>query len=73
MKNRAMQIFDIVTVGLLLAAALVMLYIFLIAYFNGMRVLVTINDIGEADAEFVLLTLSVPCGVVTLVRMFRRI
>ena len=72
-KNRVMQIFDIVTVGLLLAAASSFLYTFLLAYFNGMSVAIYINLIGEADAELVLITITVPCGVVTLVRMFRRL
>jgi len=67
------EIFDIVTVGLLLAAAIVMLATFLVAFFNGMCVLVTINEYGEANAELVLLTVTVLCGIVTLVRMFRRI
>ena len=73
MRNRVMQIFDIATVVLLLAAAATFLTTFLIAYFNGMQVVVTINDCGEANAELVMISLSVLCGFVTLFRMLRRL
>ena len=72
-KNRVMEIFDIFTVCLLLASTTTFLYTFLLAYFNGMTVQVTINEHGEAIPELALLIITIPCGVVTLVRMFRRL
>jgi len=73
MRKDGMKIFDVITVGLLIAATITMLATFLRAYFDGMSVLVTINDHGEATTELVLLIVTIVCGIVTLVRMIRRV
>jgi len=67
-----MRVFNIFTVGLLLAAALIMAATFVMAYLNGGQVIVDVNQYGEAKAELCLIGVSLICGVVTLVNLLRR-
>ena len=73
MKNCGMKIFDIFTVSVLLGTAIVLLVTFLTAFCSDMTVLIGINEYGEAIPELVLLIVIVVCGIVTWVRMFRRV
>ena len=43
-----------------LGLAFVLIIVFMGAYFNGFRVVVTVNDYGEAHIEFVMLLVFTP-------------
>jgi len=68
-----MKIFESISVMLLLAATVVYYIQFMIAYVNGGKVLMDINSIGEATFELVLLNIILICGIITLIRVTKRI
>ena len=71
--DRGWKIFEIISVGLLLALSLNLLIIFFPAYFSGLPVLVNINAFSEAHIEAVLFPIWFVMGVVTIVRMVKSI
>ncbi len=48
------KVFELVLEAFTLGYASVTVLLFLIAYFNGYAVTLTINDFGEAKAEFII-------------------
>ena len=67
-----MRIFELFSVGLLLSLAIHTLIMFFLAFFNGDRVVMTINDYGEKWIEAVLFPIFIAMGIVTLIRIARR-
>lgn len=55
----------------LFATTTVMIYTFFIAYFNGYSVIVTINDYNEANAEFILILLLIPCMIYAIAKSMK--
>jgi len=64
--------FEVLSVAGLFGASLFLFIEFLVAYFNGYQVSLTINDYGEAHFELVMLIIVILCGLITLIRMLRR-
>ena len=55
-------VFILISSVVLMASYFIMLYTFFTAYFNPNKtVLVHINNIGEANIEFLFLLLTIPC------------
>lgn len=57
----------------LFASTIVMVYTFFMAYFNDYRVMVTINDYGEAQVEFVMLVILFPLSMYAFYNMNKRL
>jgi len=67
-----MKLFELFSVGLLLSLAIHTIIMFFLAFFNGDKVLMTINDYGEKWIEAVLFPIFIVMGTVTLIRIARR-
>ena len=62
------QYIKLIGITLLLATFLAFVYVFLTAYSNPSKtVLVTINTIGEANSELLLLIITAIFGIMTLI------
>ncbi len=68
-----MKIFDFLASGFNLGLAVGFVVIFFFAFFNGAGVLITINDFGEQWIEAVLFPIWIVMGIITLIRLGRKI
>ena len=72
-KVEEMKIFESISIMLLLAVSIFFFAVFLVAYINGGKVIMDINSIGEATLELVTPSAILICGIITLIRVTRRI
>ena len=68
-----MKAFDCFAVGLNVGLVGLLAWTFFVAFFNGNEVLININTYNERWPEAVALPIVLAMGMVTLVRMLRRI
>ena len=67
-------IFDITGVSLLLGLAILACHAFYNAYINEAKeVLISINSIGEANIEAIIVGLAIVWGIVTFLRLIWRL
>jgi integral membrane sensor domain MASE1 len=61
----------ILTYAFLIGSTLTLVYTFFIAYFNGYKVTLYINNYGEAHIEFMLIIFSIIVSCFVLIQYFR--
>ena len=55
----------------LLSNSFILFYTFIAAYFNNNQIVVTINEIGEANFELVFLPISIILGLYAILTIFK--
>jgi hypothetical protein len=65
------KVIGIMGLGMLFTHSMVMFMTFLRAYFNGGKTLITVNSVGEANIEFILIPVSLIMGLYGIVLFVR--
>ena len=72
---RRMKFIDIVeayVIGMSLTLITLMIYVFMRAYQNGMKIIVTINTMGEAKTEALLIVLYLIGIIILTIARFKK-